>query len=69
MSIIILSRDDEGGHRGAPHELADEILEDSPDEVVRIVKGPISGVKVSDAAAVRWLMRTYTANGNLRKGK
>lgn len=69
MSIIILSRDDDGNKRAAPAVLAEEILEDSPDATVRIVKGPITGVEVSDRAAVRWLMRTYTASGNLRKGK
>ncbi len=68
MAVIITSRDGEGGRRQAPHVLAEEILEDSPDETVRIVKGPISGVEVSDAAAVRWLMCTYTTSGNKRKG-
>lgn len=69
MSIVILSRDDDGNARSAPHVLAEEILEDSPGETVRLVKGPLSGVEVSDEAAVRWLMRSYTASGKPRKGK
>lgn len=69
MTVIITTVDDEGNSRGAPHDLADAILEVAPDEVVGIVKGAVSGVKVSDRAAVLWLMQSYTASGNPRKGK
>lgn len=69
MTVIITSHDDEGAFRGAPHELAEQVLEVAPDETVGIVKGAVSGVKVSDRAAVLWLMQSYTASGNPRKGK
>jgi hypothetical protein len=69
VSIIIMSNDDQGGRRGEPHEIADELLDINPDAVVRLVKGPISGALVDDATAVRWLMQRYTASGNVRKGK
>lgn len=67
MTMIILSRDDEGNPRGV-HALIEEVLEVAPDTEVRIVKGPISGIEVPDTAAVAWLMRTYTASGKKRKG-
>lgn len=69
MSIIILSKEDDGSPRQDPQALADDILDLAPDETVRFVKGPISGVEVSDKAAVLWLMARYTASGNPRKGK
>lgn len=67
MSVIILSRDDEGRPRSIG-DLVEEVLEVAPDTVARIVKGPISGIEVPETAAVAWLMRTYTASGKKRKG-
>lgn len=66
MIIIMSTRED--GTFVPPEVLAEEILEVAPDTKVNQVRGPISGVKVPEAAAVKWLMRTYTASGNKRKG-
>jgi hypothetical protein len=69
VTVIITTVDDEGRHRGAPHELADQVLEVAPEETIGIVKGAVSGIRVSDRAAVLWLMQRYTAAGKPRKGK
>lgn len=65
--IIILSNREDGSFT-PPEVLAEEILEIAPDTKVNQVRGPISGVKVPEPVAVKWLMRTYTASGNKRKG-
>lgn len=66
--IIISSKGPGGKWRASPAELCEQVLEVQPDAVCRIIKGPISGIEVDEAAAVKWLMRTYTATGKRRKG-
>lgn len=65
--IIISTRGDDGTMRASAAELAEQVREDSPDAQITVLKGPISGIQVDDATAVRWLMRTYTAAGKRRK--
>jgi hypothetical protein len=65
--IIISTNDDDGNRRASPAELTEQVREGTPDAKVTVLKGPISGIQVDDVAAVRWLMRTYTAAGKRRK--
>jgi hypothetical protein len=65
--IIISTRDDDGVMRASSAELAEQVREDTPDAKITVLKGPISGIQVDDVAAVRWLMRSYTAAGKPRK--
>lgn len=65
--MIISTRDDDGNQRASSAELAEQVREDSPDAKITVLKGPISGLQVDDASAVRWLMRRYTVAGNRRK--
>lgn len=67
MGVIITPVRDDGGHVPTT-ELIDQVLTVAPDAVCRLVKGPIQGVEVDDAAAVRYLMTMYTASGRKRKG-
>lgn len=65
--VIISSISDDGSHRASPAELCEQVLEVAPEAVCTIVKGPITGIRVDDAVAVKWLMRTYTAAGRRRR--
>jgi hypothetical protein len=65
MAIIIMSKQDDGSWVPAT-DLAERILEATPDTTIRMVKGNVSGVEVDDAAAVRYLATLYTAKGNAR---
>lgn len=65
MAVIIMSTQDDGTWVNAT-ALADAVLEAAPDTVVRMVKGTVAGVQVSDAAAVKYLMTRYTTKGNAR---
>jgi hypothetical protein len=65
--MIISTRGDDGTPRASSAELAEQVREDSPDAKITVLKGPISGLQVDDATAVRWLMRRYTVAGNRRK--
>lgn len=67
MSIVILTHRDDGDRISSTVELAERVLEACPDATVRMVKGSLQGVEVSDRAAVKYLMTTYTASGNKRK--
>lgn len=67
MAVIIESRQDNGTWVPAT-DLADRIRDIDPDTTIRLVKGNVSGVEVSDGIAVRYLMTLYTAKGNARKG-
>lgn len=67
MAIIIESKQDDGSWVPAV-DLAERIRDIDPDTTIRIVKGNVSGIEVSDGVAVRYLMTRYTAKGNARKG-
>lgn len=66
--VIIESRDEQGRWRGSPAELAEQVLEVAPQAVCTVIRGPITGIQVSDRAGALWLMRTWTATGKRRRG-
>lgn len=67
MAVIIESKQDNGSWVPAT-ELAERVRGIDPDATIRLVKGSVSGIEVTDGAAVRYLMTRYTAKGNARKG-
>lgn len=69
MAVIFTGETADGKPYPPLTQMADAILEVAPNETIRYVKGSTSGVMVSEKAAVLYLMQSYTASGNPRKGK